>query len=311
MEYILFEGGFCIILAFLLDLCIGDPQTRLHPVRLLGSFAKNIERIFPKKRWAGVVFWFFIVSSSLFLYKVFFHLCGSIVDIFLIYFCISVKALKEAATSVREALERGSLSLARERLSSLVGRDRERLSKEEVIRAALEGTSENLTDAIVAPLFYAAILPPFALIFRVANTLDAMYGYKRGVYKEFGWFSARMDDVLCFFPARVCAVILLFILFLEKKNWRRGWSTLRVFAKKHPSPNAGIPQSIVAGSLGVRLGGMNFYNGIPSFYPYLGEGGEEFKVSHIKWIEGIVYKVGFLSLSLSVFVCFLLKNSFF
>jgi adenosylcobinamide-phosphate synthase len=167
---------------------------------------------------------------------------------------------------VYQPLVAGNLAEARNRLAWIVGRDTETLSEPEISRAAIESVAESLTDAIVAPLFWSVIAGGLgALIYRTANTLDSIVGHRTDVYEKFGKASARIDDLLNWVPARICAIFLC--LFHSARRWR----AICQEAASSASPNAGWSEAAMAYALGVRLGGDNHYDGLcvrgPVFNP--------------------------------------------
>jgi adenosylcobinamide-phosphate synthase len=193
-------------------------------------------------------------------------------NIFWIWTLLALRDLDFEATLVWRALERGDLEEARRALAMIVGRDTAGLDEPEILRAAIETVAENLSDAVIAPLFYLAIGGPVAMAgYKAINTLDSMVGYRNERYAEFGWASARLDDVANFAPARVTAVLVWLCAFALGYDSRRSRCVTLRDARSQPSPNAGYPEAAVAGALGVRLGGVNFYHGVRSEKPYLGD----------------------------------------
>jgi cobalamin biosynthesis protein CobD len=154
----------------------------------------------------------------------------------------------------------------------IVGRDTESLEEPEILRAVIETVAENLSDAIVAPLFYLALAGPAGMgVYKAINTLDSIAGYRNDRYREFGWTSARMDDVVNYVPARLTAILVWICSTLPGYNVRRSLAVTFRDGASQPSPNAGYPEAAVAGALGVRLGGLNYYGGVPSAKAYLGD----------------------------------------
>jgi adenosylcobinamide-phosphate synthase len=191
---------------------------------------------------------------------------GYAVNVWFISTTIAIKGLKDAAYLVYGALESGRLDAARAYAGQIVGRDTERLDEPETVRAAVETVAENIVDAVVSPLFYAFLgAAPLAMLYRATNTLDSMVGYRNERYLHFGWASARWDDAMNWLPARLTGLLLVVVAFAGR-GWsaRRAYRAVRAFARLHPSPNSGIPESAVAGALGIELGGVNTYGGIVS-----------------------------------------------
>lgn len=262
-----------MLAAFFMDYLIADPPHTLHPVRLIGLFILKAENVLSKtfkgraEYFAGLILAVstilisFIAARCLILFagKVSKYL-SFLLAIFLIYSTISPKEMVKQAKRVEFELTEGSLQGARETLSGLVGRDTDCLDKEAVIRAAIETVSENITDGSVAPLFYAALGgPPLAMAYRAVNTLDSMVGYKNERYAKLGFFSAKLDDLASYIPARIAGLLITLAALITGKNWRGSLITMIRESKKHSSPNAGIGEAAMAGILGIELGGPSRY----------------------------------------------------
>ncbi|SHJ57991.1 adenosylcobinamide-phosphate synthase CbiB [Alicyclobacillus tolerans] len=276
---------FITFLALVLDRIIGDPHWIPHPVIILGKYIAWFE-----KRWntpghsrqmqriKGILLTLstLLIASVPFacllflLYHYIFWLAVAI-NVFVIATTIAWKGLEDAGWGVLHRLQKEGLDSARNEVAKIVGRDTENLSEVEVLRATVETLAENIVDAIVSPVFYACIGgAPLAMLYRATNTLDSMVGYKNERYQEFGWASARFDDFLNFIPARFTAVLLWIAIGLTGNNARRAWKIMFRDARKHPSPNSGIAESMVAGGLDLQLGGVNYYGGVPSHRALLG-----------------------------------------
>jgi len=153
-----------------------------------------------------------------------------------------------------------------------VGRDTAALSEEEIVRATVESVSENTSDGIVAPLFYLALGgPACAMAYKAINTLDSMVGYRSDRYRDFGWASARTDDLANWIPARLTAVAMSVAAAIRLGTGLSAWRICWRDARNHPSPNSGWPEAAMAGALGVQLGGGNVYGGEPEVGVRLGD----------------------------------------
>ena len=186
---------------------------------------------------------------------------------------LAQKELGRAVRAVADALDR-SLEAGRRQVSQIVGRDPEQLDEAGVSRAAIESLAESASDGVVAPLFWLILggLPGIAL-YKAVNTADSMIGHKDARYREFGWASAKLDDLLNWIPARLTALLLCGAGFWVKDaDAERGWTTTLRDAKKHDSPNAGWPEAAMAGALGFRLGGPRSYDGETHDLPAFGDG---------------------------------------
>lgn len=219
-----------------------------------------------------------------------------IVTVLMITTTIAWKSLMEAGMEVYAALRHDGLASSRQKVAHIVGRDTEHLDQTEVVRATVETLAENIVDGFVSPLFYAAFGgAPLAIAYRTVNTLDSMVGYRNDRYREFGWASARLDDGANWIPARITAVILLAVLPLLGYSARDAWRVMQRDARKHPSPNGGIPESLMAGALGVQLGGLNFYHGVPSNRAEMGHADRPLEPEDIPRAVHIVQIVGIAS----------------
>ena len=292
--------------AYLLDLILGDPRWFPHPVRGFGFLIQVLEKIL--RRPSRQPFWEKTAGSILAVglpvsvgLGAAWLLTGatqkvpavqSVLTILLAYSTLATRSLHQEAARVVQALESGEIQTARKWLSWIVGRDTENLTREEILKAALETTAENLSDGVVAPLFYLAIGGvPLALAFKAASTLDSMVGYKNARYLHFGWASARLDDLWNFLPARLTASLLVLVSLMRRFDWKGAWRVWRRDGRKYPSPNAGLPQAALAGALQVRLGGPASYGGVRSEKPYLGEARSEITLTEYRQTVFILYAV--------------------
>lgn len=272
--------------AFLLDLLIGDPVWLPHPVRWLGWLIAKLESILFKLRSvrfglypAGFILTALVVGCAYFITFFLLKLLAAIspwlatvFSIWLLFSTIACKSLGQAGLHVLSALRQGDLYEARKRLAQIVGRDTENLTEAEIVRGTVETIAENLVDGITSPLFYAFIGGvPLAMAYRAVNTLDSMVGYKSERYQQFGYASAKLDDLANYLPARLTIIFLLAAAWIAGWDFRNSLVILRRDAKKHPSPNSGICEAIVAGGLHIQLGGLNYYQGIPNKRATMGD----------------------------------------
>ena len=277
-----------LLLAAGLDYIIGDPWGWPHPVRVMGWVITYFTQ-FALKQWnspfnrrgAGVVLGVgLIITSGLAGWLIvqgarWIHPFVSVgVESILLASCFAGRSLRSAAVDVLQPLTTGQLAEARSKLSQYVGRDTEKLDEPEILRAVLETVTENATDGVTAPLFYAivgAFLPgvgsvPLALAYKAASTLDSMVGYRVEPYRDLGWFSAKLEDVLTWLPCRLTVITLALLSGKPLEVWRL---CLRD-ATKDPSPNSGWSECAYAAILGVQLGGTNWYQGVAKHKPLLG-----------------------------------------
>jgi len=272
-----------IAIAFILDILIGDPRWLPHPIRMIGKCIKYLEKVlrsvFVSERMAGIFLTgIIVVGSYLITFKIisFFYGFGTVwgiaVSIIIIFYSLSIRDLLKETGSVLKALKSGNLPKARSNLSRIVGRDTHDLSEQQVTTGCIETSAESSVDGIIAPLFYAFIGgPALAMAYKSVNTLDSMVGYKNEKYYNFGWASAKLDDVANFIPARIAAIILPISSFICGADFLNSIRIVKRDGQKHPSPNSGIPEAAIAGALRIRLGGPSVYNGILSEKPFIGD----------------------------------------
>ncbi|HET9060537.1 MAG TPA: adenosylcobinamide-phosphate synthase CbiB [Acidimicrobiales bacterium] len=249
----------------MLDLILGEPPDQVHPLRAFGALMTRLESfLYRRSRLAGSLYAAAGVAAGV--------LAGRSIGSTALasYVAIGGQSLAGAAQAVEHALDVGDLDAARQAARWLVGRDVAGLDETELSRAAVESVAENTVDAVVAPLLYSALWGACgALGYRAVNTLDAMVGYRNERYQQFGWASARLDDLANLVPARATALL---IMLLQPKTAGTIWRTVRRDAPGHPSPNAGVAESAFAAALGVRLGGANSYGGKVELRALMGDG---------------------------------------
>jgi len=261
-----------MLAAVLLDALLGEPR-RAHPLVAFGRLAVWIEkRLHDDRRLAGVLAWTLAVLPLTGLLALLAwwlpFAAGWCLSVLVLYLALGLRSLGEHARPVASALQDGDLDGARSAVGRMVSRDVAALDSAQVAAAATESVLENGNDAVFGTLFWFALLgAPGALLFRLANTLDAMWGYRTPRYERFGWAAARIDDVLNFLPARLAA--FSYALFGDFPRAMRCW---RVQAPQWDSPNAGPVMAAGAGALGVQLGGAAPYHGVWEPRPVLGEG---------------------------------------
>lgn len=273
-------------LAYVLDWLIGDPPWLPHPVRWMGRMISGGERLLrtiartPRREFAGglllsafVVGVFGAGSWILLLWlRGWNPKLAFAISLYLASSTLATRSLLDEARAVRRFLVNDDLPSARQQVARIVGRDTLDLDEAEVTRAAIETLSESASDGIVAPMFYLAIGGvPAALAYKSINTLDSMIGHRGKQHEFFGKCAARLDDAASFVPARLTALLLVAGAWTLHLNWRGALRIMRRDGAKHKSPNAGRPEAAMAGALGVRLGGTNFYDGEAHEGQYLGD----------------------------------------
>ncbi|EQM76205.1 adenosylcobinamide-phosphate synthase CbiB [Pseudomonas stutzeri] len=257
-----------------LDVVLGEPR-RGHPLVLFGQLADRLEAHFngPDGRgWRshGVTAWCLAVLPLTALAWLLSLLpgVGWVVEVLLLYIALGLRSLGEHLVPVALALRQGDLAEARRRVGFIVSRDTGSLDEQGVARAATESALENGSDAVFAALFWFAIAgAPGVVLYRLSNTLDAMWGYRNPRFERFGWAAARIDDLLNYLPARLVA-----LTYAVLGQTRRAWACWRRQAPQWDSPNAGPVMAAGAGALGLSLGGPAIYHGELHERPTLGEG---------------------------------------
>ncbi|MCA1027946.1 adenosylcobinamide-phosphate synthase CbiB [Cytobacillus kochii] len=295
------EHLIALTVAVVIDRFIGDPPQWPHPVKWMGSligFLRKKWNIGEHRKWKGVAMLttvlliVLVISISIVVIAYAVHpIVGILFEAVLIATTIAQKSLKEAAIEVYEPLKKEQLSEARQKLSYIVGRDTDELDEAEIVRGTVETVAENTSDGITAPLFFALIGgAPFALVYRAINTCDSMVGYKNEKYIDFGWASAKLDDVVNWVPSRLTAFCMLLVnkpRFIQRKE---SFQLVMSDAKKHPSPNSGWGEAAVAYLLGVQLGGKNTYEGHVSYRATMGEANMPLSRNHIVEANTIITK---------------------
>ena len=290
-----------IAIAFILDIFFGDPRKLPHPVKFIGWTAQALEspfrRAISNQRLAGtVVAAIVIISTGLITWGIIrlgtmIHpLVSDLFAISLLWTSIAARDLVNHSSLVHTALNKTDLDNARLCVGMLVGRDTDRLTESEIVRATVESVAENTVDGATAPLMYAVCFGPIgALAYKAINTLDSTFGYKNERYLKFGWASARIDDVANWLPARFTALVMIGMSFLLKMHACKALYTYIKDRRQHPSPNSGQVEAVMAGAMNVQLGGVNYYHGIPSVRPTMGQPGEILKKKHILKANRLMY----------------------
>ena len=297
---------FLPVFAVIIDSLVGDPRSKLHPVVLIGNFIAFLEAGLLKpaasskhKQWSGLVLVLMVLGATYVLVRVLLEALTALHPLaalaggaLLLSFSISPRSLAEAGHEIKQYLLAQNLEQARFKVGWIVGRDTKHLSTAEVTRATVETIAENIVDGIISPLFYFAIGGvPLAFLYRAVNTLDSMVGYKNAKYIDFGRAAARTDDFFNYIPARITAVLIILAAFILRYDAAGAYRSIRRDAGKHPSPNSGYAEAGVAGALGIRLGGINYYGGVQSFRAYMGEERTPLKPVHIKQAISIMFVV--------------------
>lgn len=296
-----------IALGVAIDALVGDPR-RGHPVAAFGRFAAALERrCYAPSRARGTGYAAVAVAGPVVLGLVAERLAarsavGRIaVTAIATWTALGGTSLTREGTAMAGSLEAGDLPAARQRLTHLCARDPALLEPGDLARATVESMAENTSDAVVAPLLWAAVAGvPGVLGYRAANTLDAMVGYRSPRYLRFGWASARLDDLVNLVPSRATGVLTVACAPLVGGSPAAAWRVLRRDGGRHPSPNAGRCEAAAAGALGVRLGGANRYEGRVENRPAVGGEGRAPGVADVRRAAELSRWVGLAGAALAV-----------
>lgn len=307
--------------AFLLDAVLGDPVYRWHPVRLIGQLAASVERgcfaVGLSGCVGGAVFFTATVGGAIAAYwgghlllSRLHPLAALPFDTFVFYSTFALTDLRRHTRPIRRALDGNDLNAARDAVQWIVGRDVQNLDETGVARAAVESVAENFVDSLLSPIFWYALTAgatilagaparaagvTAALVYRTANTLDAMVGYKNERYATFGFTAAKVDDFLNYIPARLAILPLFLTALIGAHSPAGGLRAWRRDRHKSPSPNAGHTESFVAGALGIRLGGPTIYRHGTVEKPWLGSGTRRVTAHHIRLSARLITIAGWLS----------------
>ncbi|MCU9812258.1 adenosylcobinamide-phosphate synthase CbiB [Paraclostridium sp. AKS81] len=299
-----------MVIAYLLDLIIGDPYSFPHPVRFIGNLIRftegKIRIIFKSKKQlkiGGFLLWTITVGftalvtnlilNSLCINNIFYVIIASII----LYTTLSTKCLADEAKKIYEVLKTGDIEKSRKQLSYIVGRDTTSLNENEIIRATVETVAENTVDGIISPMMYGFIGGPvLAMAYKAINTLDSMVGYKNEKYGDIGFASAKIDDIANFIPARITPFFMMIASFILGFNSKKSIKIAMRDRKNHKSPNCAYAEGAVAGALEVQLGGTNMYFGEKVYKPTIGDKDRELEAEDILRTNKIMYLTSFIAL---------------
>ncbi|WEG72742.1 adenosylcobinamide-phosphate synthase CbiB [Vagococcus intermedius] len=305
------ENSLVVVGAFLLDSLLGDPYTWPHPVKLIGNSIAFLDNFIQKniknkqvKYVAGLFLWLIIVLGTglvtITLLKVatsIHPVIGLLVSLYLSYTTLAMKSLAFEGKKMIKVLKEGSLEEARKQVGMIVGRDTSELNKKEICQATIETIAENTNDGMIAPLFYLVIGGPvLGMMYKAVNTLDSMVGYKNKKHLEVGAVSAILDDVFSFIPARITWLLMMLLSFILPFDGRNavkiGWRD----RYNHKSPNSAFPEAVVAGALGIQLGGTHLYHGVEVYKPTIGENLKAVDYEDIVKTNQLLYETSFVAL---------------
>lgn len=299
-----------ILLGFILDTIIGDPYKL--PIHLIGcgSFISILEKLCRKIAKSntmlmilGAILVFIVVFVSggitLLVLKLasFNKYAYLIVSSVICYYMLAGKSLKTESMKVYKAFENNDTEGARKAVSMIVGRDTQSLTKEGIIKAAVETVAENSSDGVVAPLIYMLIFGPVGgVVYKAVNTMDSMIGYVEEKYFYIGKFAAKLDDVLNYIPARISGILVIISAFILRYDYKNAFRIFKRDRRKHASPNSAQTESAMAGALGVQLAGDATYFGVVHKKPYIGDKKREIENEDIKRANDIMYTMTIICL---------------
>ena len=281
-----------LVIALAIDAAVGDPDwlwRRVpHPVTLAGWVIDRVDQTFNRddigdsyRRFLGmmlIVPGCVVLAIAGTLLEALLNLLplGWVVIAVVVAALIAQRDLYDHVALVSRGLREGDLEAARAAVGRIVGRDPAELEETGIAKAAIETLAENFSDAVVAPVFWFALLGlPGILIYKFINTADSMIGHRNERYREFGWTAARADDLVNWIPARISAGLIAAAAFALRRDAAEAWTAARIEARRHVSPNAGWPEAAMAGALGIALGGPRSYDGTVVDGAVLNEFGRE------------------------------------
>ena len=301
-----------ILLGFLLDTIIGDPYRMPHPVRLMGSLIGSLDQKTQKRRTkrSGLLIVICVLCATLaaaggvlWLASVVSVWLRIAVESVLCYYMLATRCLCNESEKVRKFAENGDVEGARKAVSMIVGRDTAVLDEAGILRAAVETVAENTSDGVTAPLFYMALGGGLgACLYKAANTMDSMLGYKNEKHREIGFFPAKLDDVLNYIPSRLTALLMIAASFLCRYDAKNAWRIWRRDRRNHASPNSAQTEAVCAGALGLRLAGDAWYFGELHKKPYIGEDLRPIEPEDIRRANRLMYVTSLLMLALTCVV---------
>lgn len=311
-----------VLMGLLLDFLFGDPNVWWHPICLIGRFISACEKFLRKNentidenrnsqgalrgalKRKGILLVLIVCTVSVSIPTVLLAaaylihpLAGFAFESVFCWFLLAGKCLRTESMKVAAALENDGLEAGRYAVSMIVGRDTDKLSKEGVIKAAVETVAENTSDGIVAPLIFMLIGgAPLGFLYKSINTMDSMVGYKNEKYIDFGWFAAKTDDVANYIPARISGIIMILAAYIGRGFSGRGaYEIFRRDRRKHASPNSANTESAMAGALGIQLAGNAVYFGKKYDKPYIGDALRNIEISDIDKSGKLMYLTSFFA----------------
>ncbi len=312
-----------LIIGYILDLIIGDPQGYPHPIRLIGKLIEYVEKSLRKKcksqkdeLIAGTLLWFTVVFLSFIIPFLILYAAAKInlilyivAESIMCYYILAVKSLKDESMKVYYPLKNNNIGEAKHYLSFIVGRDVERLNSSQITKAAVETVAENTADGVIAPMIFIMLGgAPLGFLYKGINTLDSMVGYKNEKYINMGKFSAIADDVFNFIPSRIAAWLMIMSSYIFKMDYRNAYKIYIRDRYNHKSPNSAQTESVCAGALNLMLGGNSYYGNILVEKPTIGDNNKEAEAEDIIRANKLMYATSILCLVLGIALKYCLSN---
>ena len=306
-----------LLIGFVLDLLLGDPEWLYHPVCIIGKYISFMEKKLRRRggnlRKSAVFLTASTVLLTMAVVAVLLWALGLLGRIPLLigmslldWMGIAVTCMAKEARGVEKALSKG-VEAGRTQVARIVGRDTQSLSEEEIIKATIETVAENTTDGVISPLLYAAIGGPVLLWgFKAASTLDSMVGYLDEKYRDIGWSSARMDDVFNYIPARITAVLMCLAAFLSGMDGKNAFRIVSRDHANHKSPNCAWSEAAAAGAMHIQLGGTHDYFGKPIEKPTIGDADRPAERADIGKVNKLLYVTSGLMMVIILLLAFML-----
>jgi adenosylcobinamide-phosphate synthase len=262
-----------LLISILLDLILGDPNNRIHPVSWLGKYINYFvpklknekKKKYEKKN--GVIFttvtiaFFAMIIQMSLVYL--FHitwLLTMVLSIFILYSVIAIKGMEKHINAITSALQNNDIENARTSLSMIVSRNTKNLDEQHILSGTIESIADSIVDGILSPIFYFSLFGPTgAFILRVINTFDSMIGYKESYFVNIGWIAAKADTYVNYIPSRIAAVLMIFAAFINNADWKNSITIFRKERNYTISVNSGHPISVLAGALRVRVEKIDHY----------------------------------------------------
>lgn len=309
-----------LTVGYILDLVIGDPHNLPHPIRMIGKLIEVVENKLRKiskcekdERKYGAVLWFIVVGLSylipaliLFALTKMSITLSIIAESIMCYYILATKSLRDESMKVYYALKNNDIMEARKYLSYIVGRDVENLNASSIAKAAVETIAENTSDGVIAPMLFIILGgAPLGFMYKAINTLDSMVGYKNEKYINMGRFSALADDVANYIPSRLSAYLMILAAYILKMDYKDAYKIFKRDRYNHKSPNSAQTESVCAGALNIMLGGDNYYKGVLTNKPTIGNNTREVELEDIKKANKLMFTTSLLCLIIGIIILWL------